>query len=92
MEEKLSSDSDIESKEAYLSILVVNIDYVLFKQTVNDDFSVKNDKETVKIPSKLQVFEPVIRIFGSTPFGQRTCAHVHGVFIMFALERGFIFI
>lgn len=69
------SSGDLAS--AYISILVVNLDYVLLRQTITDNFHIKKEKE--KVQQNLLILEPVIRVFGSTPYGQRTCAHIHGV-------------
>jgi hypothetical protein len=72
-EEKPSSDLYLVTDEesAFISILVVNLDYILVKQSVKEDLGRKE--------ASPNILEPVIRIFGSTPYGQRTCVHLHGV-------------
>ena len=57
---------------SFISVLVVNIDYVLVKSAINDNFQPLHKGYTNHM-------EPVIRVFGSTPLGQRACVHIHGV-------------
>ncbi|XP_014783409.1 DNA polymerase zeta catalytic subunit [Octopus bimaculoides] len=51
------------------SVRIVTADYYVSNPVAGLD---------AKLSSSVQV--PVIRIFGSTPAGQKTCLHVHGVF------------
>jgi hypothetical protein len=46
-------------------------------QVVNVDFYVEDEHTCSKLDHDLP--EPVIRIFGSLPSGERACVHVHGV-------------
>lgn len=58
----------MSADQALLSLLVVNIDYKLQRR---DKFSRGKQAGAV--------FDPVLRIFGSSDSGQRVCAHIHGV-------------
>lgn len=56
----------------YISIRIVNIDYYLTKPTLFDShYCPFSNAPLTKVP--------VIRVFGSTPGGQKTCLHIHQV-------------
>lgn len=62
---------------AKFSLRIVDADYYLEKPIPNIDicFSECRNRDIIKVP--------VIRIFGSTPQGQKCCLHVHRVFPYF---------
>lgn len=60
----------MSADQALLSLLVVNIDYKLQRRETS------TRRQQVGV-----IFDPIIRIFGSSDSGQRVCAHIHGVSI-----------
>jgi hypothetical protein len=71
----IKSQSDTEAigcstdaTDIVLSINVVSLDYTMVSVEKDDHFIVAYDTTV-----------PVVRIFGSTPSGQRACVHIHGV-------------
>jgi DNA polymerase zeta len=66
------------SKEPSFSVRIVSVDYYVSVGVIKDldvcysNFSGSGIKNV-----------PIIRIFGSTPCGQKTCVHIHKVFPYF---------
>ncbi|XP_076819341.1 DNA polymerase zeta catalytic subunit-like isoform X2 [Clavelina lepadiformis] len=60
--------------DSIFSVRIVTVDYCLKKPIPNIDNHFSYFKQTIvrKVP--------VLRVFGSTPCGQSTCAYIHGVF------------
>lgn len=57
------------------SVRIVNSDFYLADPIANLDAGNSKFREDATV-SKV----PVIRIYGATPSGQKTCLHVHGIF------------
>jgi DNA polymerase elongation subunit (family B) len=56
------------SIEPFVSVNVVSIDYVMaYSRKSNSYLKMEGDE-----------MRPVVRVFGSTPHGQRACVHIHG--------------
>ena len=62
-------------KEMMFSVRIVNSDFYLADPIANLDAGNSKFREDATV-SKV----PVIRIYGATPSGQKTCLHVHGIF------------
>ncbi len=59
---------EMSSLEPFVSVNVVCIDHVMVRSRNSNEYLQVERDET----------RPVIRVFGSTPHGQRVCVHVHG--------------
>ena len=62
-------------KEMMFSVRIVNSDFYLADPIAILDAGNSKFREDATV-SKV----PVIRIYGATPSGQKTCLHVHGIF------------
>ena len=62
-------------KEMMFSVRIVNSDFYLADPIANLDVCNSTFREDAAV-SKV----PLIRIYGATPSGQKTCLHVHGIF------------
>lgn len=62
-----------------ISLLVVNLEHVMVKDMVDPQLQLIQ-QQLLRPQNDILVLHPVIRVFGSTSLGQRTCAHIHGVY------------
>ena len=73
------SADDQASRSAFFSVRIITIDYYMIKPVAG--LHVQRTPLTAQRISKL----PVVRVFGTTPGGQKTCLHLHGLFPYFLL-------
>jgi len=71
---EVATDNKQAVQRAFFSLRIVFVDYTMCKPITNSDFTY--NQFTYSIVQAV----PVVRIFGSTPRGQKTCLHLHKVF------------
>lgn len=62
------------------SVRIVNSDFYLADPILDLDVCNSTFREKTENASASKSKVPVIRIYGATPSGQKTCLHVHGIF------------
>jgi DNA polymerase zeta len=69
--------TSIPPEDTFFTLRIVNIDYYMTKP--KPEFDVVYSSFSGSAIQQV----PVVRIFGSTPAGQKTCLHMHKVYCLF---------
>ncbi|KAK7284351.1 hypothetical protein RJT34_19096 [Clitoria ternatea] len=72
--------SDSQSNSEIFSVRIVSIDYYMSPPIPGSDICYSSFHGTTQTLSAKVNEVPVIRVYGSTPAGQKTCLHIHRAF------------
>ncbi|EFA83151.1 hypothetical protein PPL_03941 [Heterostelium album PN500] len=79
-QQQQQQSSSSPKSNTFFSIRIVDIDFYLAKPTVPLDVT-HSPLDNSPIP-----LVPIVRVFGSTPAGQKACLHLHKLFPYFFIE------
>jgi hypothetical protein len=75
-----------QQQKPYISVRIVSVDHALATPIPGVDLTETPFARPPAVPDENISLVPNIRIFGTTPFGQKVCVHVHEVLPYFFIK------